>query len=633
MVPGLMLLLLSALSALAADRHTLATRAPDSAKSQRIGHLQVTNMQLSIGLPLQNKQEALDLFHQVYDAHSANYHRYLSPEQFAEKFGPTEQDYQKVINYAKASGLTIVRTFTNRALVDVAGSVTAVEDMFHVTMGAYQHPTENRQFFAPDGEPSVDASIPIMFADGLDNFVTLRHNGHRVRRDKRSGPIPNGGSDPVNGLYMGSDFRHAYLPGTTLTGAGQVVGVFEPQGYTPGDIVDYENFAGLPHVLVTNVLETLALDTSTNSGNDEVASDIELAIAMAPGLVQVSVYEGSDTSIITGMAEPSKAGAPRPNQLSASWGFEGDTNVEQGLIQLGLQGQSFMYAIGDGGAYANGVNTGTEQDLLYMTAVGGTQLFMNGAGVSYSNEVVWNDGGPPTNKAYFAGTGGVLSQVPIPYYQQGVSMALNHGSTQHRNVPDVALVSRGILIYFTGTPSNGVTQPGQPSGWVGTSAAAPLWAGYVALINQQAASQGQPPVGFLNPALYQVGEGSTYLSCFHNITNGNNAWTNAVSHTGTDNLYVATPGYNLCDGWGTPAGASLVDALIGYSGPTFVNFNYSGTQTGSYAQPFNTLAGGINAVATGGTIFIETAGSSSEKPTITKPMTIVANHGPATIGN
>jgi subtilase family serine protease len=291
-----------------------------------------------------------------------------------------------------------------------------------------------------------------------------------------------------------------------------------------------------------------------------------------------------------------------------------------------------MYAIGDSGAYQNGVNTGTEQDFLYMTAVGGTQLFMNGAGLSWSNEIVWNNGGPPANLNYFASTGGVLSQVPIPYYQKTVNMTANSGSSQDRNVPDVALVARDILIYYTKTPKSGSPTTGQRTGWVGTSAASPLFCGLIALANQEAAQNGVPPVGFLNPAIYQIGGSSSYNTCFHDITNGNNAWVNAKAGTSSGGLYNAVVGYDLCTGWGTSASPALLDALVEYAGPVFVNFSYSGTQTGSYAQPFNTLAGGINKVSPGGTIIIETGGSSSETPTITKAMTIIANDGSDTIG-
>ena len=132
----LALLWLSVASLPAADRQTLPTGVPESARSQRVGLLPATTrLQLSIGLPLRNRGALNTLFQQVYDRSSANFHHYLTPEQFAQQFGPAEQDYQKVINYAKSNRLEVVRTFANRALVDVAGTVDDVEGMFHVKMG------------------------------------------------------------------------------------------------------------------------------------------------------------------------------------------------------------------------------------------------------------------------------------------------------------------------------------------------------------------------------------------------------------------------------------------------------------------------------------------------------------------
>ena len=90
----------------------------------------------------------------------------------------------------------------------------------------------------------------------------------------------------------------------------------------------------------------------------------------------------------------------------------------------------------------------------------------------------------------------------------------------------------------------------------GTSLAAPLWAGLVALANQQAAANGQPPVGFANPALYAIGKSTSYQSCFHDITTGSN--TNSSSPT----KYRAVAGYDLCTGLGTPNGGNLIPALL-----------------------------------------------------------------------
>jgi subtilase family serine protease len=615
----------------AADRFTLATQVPLEARQRMLGRLPAANrLRFSVGLPLRNPAVMSNLLEQVYDWRSTNFHHFLTPGQFAEQFGPTESDYNRVLGYARSNHLDIVRTFGNRALVEVEGNVGDIETMFAVRMGTFRHPTEDRTFYAPDVEPTVASGMPVLFVSGLDNYVIPRPSGHPVGFQKTAGQMPNGGSGPTNSLYMGSDFRHAYAPGTTLTGAGQVVGLFERDGYTATDVQVYENFAGLSAVPLHNILNTYA----PGSGNSEVVSDIELAIAMAPGLAGVNVYEdNNNAAIIAEMASPT-AGETLPNQISCSWAVSGDTSMQSGLIQLALQGQTFLYAVGDSGAYQNGVNSGTQGDFVYMTAVGGTRLFMNGAGVSWSNEIVWDDP-PGSNYQYFASTGGVLTAVPIPSYQQAVSMAANQGSTQYRNVPDVALVARDIAIIYTSTNSSGnYTVTSTYSDWVGTSAASPLFAGLVALANQQAAQQNHPTVGFLNPAIYEIAGSSAYASCFHDITSGNNAWYNTNNGTSSLNLYPAVAGYDLCTGWGTCAGTSLINALVGLSGPVFVDFHYAGNNsTGGYDKPFKTLTSGVNYVTPGGTIFIMNGGATTETMTISKAMRITALNGSANVGN
>lgn len=386
----------------------------------------------------------------------------------------------------------------------------------------------------------------------------------------------------------------------------------------------------MTNVTLTNVLETIV---PTGSGNQEVASDIEMVIAMAPGVTQVNVYEGSSDDVLIGAMTSTNYGVPLPNQISDSWGVSGDVSVEQSLLQMAAQGQTFFTACGDGGAFVGPDTTSSQYYANYQVYVGGTKLTMNGLGVSWSNEVVWDDS--TTNDKYFASGGGVFTNVPIPEYQQGVSMALNGGSSEFRNFPDVTMVARDIQIFATAFSSNGTPEPGEGYSWKGTSAASPLWAGFLALVNQQAAVQGRPPVGFINPALYAIGEGQSYNSCFHDITSGNNTWFNTNTDTGSPNLYYATNGYNLCSGWGSPTGTNFINALVDYySGPVFVDFNYNGTtNNGSYEYPFKTLAQGTNAVTQGGTIIIKTAGSTPETMKLAKPMVINAIGGNDTVGN
>lgn len=200
-------------------------------------------------------------------------------------------------------------------------------------------------------------------------------------------------------------------------------------------------------------------------------------------------------------------------------------------------------------------------------------------------------------------------------------MNLNAGSTSMRNVPDVSMIAAGIYTVANNGSVN--THTG------GTSASAPLWAAFTALVNEQAGANSQPTVGFLNPAIYAIGLGTNYGNCFHDVASGNN--TNAAS----PNNYFATNGYDLCTGWGSPTGTNLINALMPYTGTVWVDFNYTGStssENGSFAAPFKTLTQGVNTVSVNGNIWIKTAGSSAETLTIQKSMTIRAANGAATIG-
>jgi subtilase family serine protease len=185
-----------------------------------VGSFPGTNrLNLAIGLPLRNPEELTNLLRQIYDPASPNYRHYLTPAQFTEQFGPTEKDYQAVIAFARAKGMTVTGTHPNRMLVDVSGPVADIERALHVTMRTYRHPTENRMFYAPDVEPSLDLAVPILSISGLDNYSLPRPRLQATPLANASQASPNAGSGP-GGTYMGKDFRAAYVPDTSRDGSG-----------------------------------------------------------------------------------------------------------------------------------------------------------------------------------------------------------------------------------------------------------------------------------------------------------------------------------------------------------------------------------------------------------------------------
>ena len=151
-------------------------------------------MNLAIQLPLRNQSELTSLLQRLYDPSSPDYRQFLTVAQFTERFSPTEEDYQAVVNFAKANGFTVTETPPNRLLVDVNGSVAQISKAFHVVMNVYQHPTESRTFYSPDREPSLELSVPVWHIAGLNDYsiphpkVKRAPVGRAIRNNAGSGP-------------------------------------------------------------------------------------------------------------------------------------------------------------------------------------------------------------------------------------------------------------------------------------------------------------------------------------------------------------------------------------------------------------------------------------------------------------
>ena len=530
----------------AAGRQVLQGHIPAAVSQlQPLGSLPATNrLSLAIGLPLPNEQ-ALDSFlHALYDPSDPNFHQYLTPEQFAERFGPTEADYQALAAYMTSNGLAVTATHPNRVVLDVSGSVADIERVFHVTLRTYQHPVENRTFYAPDVEPSIDLPVPVLHVSGLDNY-SLPHPNLRIQPVGQTAEVnPNAGSGPGSS-YIGNDFRAAYAPGVSLTGSGQNVALVQFDGYYSNDIAAYVAQAGLSPVTLTNVPIDGGVSTPGN-GNGEVCLDIEMVISMSPGVSKIYVYEAPNPSpwpdMLSRIANDNVA-----KQIGCSWGGgSADPTSEIIFKQMATQGQSFYDASGDSDAFVGAIEFPAESTNI--TQVGGTTLTTTGPGGGYSSETVWNERTPNPGGGYWGSSGGISTTYAIPVWQQGINMTTNQGSTTKRNIPDVALTAANVYVRYN-NGSAGIAG--------GTSCAAPLWAGFTALMNQQAASLGRPNVGFINPAIYAIGKGANYNASFHDVRTGDNTWP------GSPTKFYATSGYDLCTGWGTPAGQGLINALAG----------------------------------------------------------------------
>ena len=526
-----------------------------------VGRLPATQtMQLNIVLPLRNQGELDNFLRELSDPSSGMYRRFLTVPEFTERFGPTQADYDAVVRFAKANGFTVVGGTRDGMDVQIVGPVSAVEKAFHVTMGTYQHPTEDRIFYAPDREPTINLPFQLWHISGMDNY-SIPHPmfvkksdyaaAHGIDVEKVVSHATTGSGPSAS--FLGSDMRAAYYGGTALTGAGQNLGLFEYLGTDLADLTTYYKNVGQTNNVPITLLSTDGTSTScvdTRAGGDcddtEQTLDMTQAIGMAPGLASLVMYIGStDTAIISAMTTHS----PLPTTIGCSWGWTpADPSTLNPYFQkMAAQGQNFFAASGDSSTWSSR-NEAWPADNAYVVSVGGTDLITASAGGTWKSETAWVDSG-----------GGISPDaIPIPSWQQisGVINSSNKGSTTLRNGPDVS-ANANFTFYVCADQTTCTAND-----YGGTSFATPMWAGYIALVNQQLAANGDPTIGFINPTIYAQNVTSSYGTDFHDITSG------------TSGSYSAVTGYDLVSGWGSPNGVGLINALSGGSSPT-PNFSIS----------------------------------------------------------
>jgi subtilase family serine protease len=569
---------LMGVSALAENIEINSDLPPALSKSVTISHAEpskVMNMVFVLGL--KDPKGAAEFARRVSTPDDSLYGKFLNPEQFGAAYGPSDSDYEAVKTWVTQHGLSLNEISRSHTTLSVRGTVAQFQTLFGNSIENYRGP-DGRTFFSASTAPNIPAEIATRLSGvvGLSNYagfvpMVVRKPAQAVPAENKIRTDSAGGSGP-GGAYSAADLRTAYsIPAHLSPQKTQTVALFEQGGFAMSDIKKYETQNGLPNVPVT-VHKVNGYGGGINDLNVELEAvlDIDMVIGINPNVQEVQVYEDGDDPFgvalldaLTAMANDNAA-----QTISISYGtdeaIQGTTQMAaEGVLfqQLAAQGQTVFVSAGDQGAYGrsgNGLNVSDPGSQPYVTSVGGTTLY-TGPGSVYSTEQTWN-----LLAAGFGATGGGASTYwTIPEWQVRtlyphgpglVSQAVavpdtvatkNGGSDTMRNIPDVAAVANpltGVSVYSA--INGGWQQVG------GTSASAPIWAGYVSIIDASRQIVGLGRFGFLNPDLYFLAYTAPGLI---DVKDGSNGDVTLYGIPG----YNAGPGYDDCTGWGSMFGETF----------------------------------------------------------------------------
>jgi Pro-kumamolisin, activation domain/Putative Ig domain len=524
------------------------------------------------------------------------YHHYLSVSAFRARFGPTAQDIAAVQSSLVASGLRPGPVSANGLAIPVSATAGELGHAFSLSFQKVALAT-GRTAFANTQAPQFNASVAgnVQGVIGLDSLAVPHPQGIRTGADRAKNPraskpnVATGGPQPCStaaatasdqGVYtadqIASAYRFSSLYADGNEGAGQTIALFELEPNLTSDIAKYQSCystsASVKYVRIDG-------GAGVGPGGGEAALDIEDVIGLAPK-ANVVVYQGPNTNPGAYDTYSKIITQDTAKVVSTSWGMceSGEASIiasESTLFQEAVtQGQSVFASSGDFGSEdcGNGDDSLSVDDPASqpdVTGVGGTSMPTLGPP---PKQTVWNDGSGATG-------GGISSIWPMPAYQSGAPASLHvinsHSSgspcatttgSYCREVPDVSAdadLATGYLIYWQG-------------GWTGiggTSAAAPLWAAFTALVNASSGCNGTP-IGFANPVLYKAAA-NAYSTEFNDVTSGNNDFTGTNGGS-----FPAGKGYDMATGLGTPIGSTLPATLCnGGNLPPGVTVGNPGDQT------------------------------------------------------
>jgi subtilase family serine protease len=503
---------------------------------------------ISVLLAGQNQAALAETLAAIDDPNSPSYLHYLTPAEYAQRFGATAAVEASVDTVLHGAGLSVTGISANHLTQHARGTVGQIESLFHVRLHDYRG-ADGEPYYKPDSPPRIPAPLGGLITGvlGLDSM--------RLPIPRSALGFPRAQAQAGSGMTP-QDLAAAYnltsVHQAGLNGSGQAIVLAEIDHFKQSDVNAYDQAYGISASPVTVV----PVDGGSTSTSPEPVLDIEVIHAIAPK-THIIAYEVSSSSssmqsianmfaqIVTDNRAPVLSislGTCEPS-ADRSW----FTSLDRTFQQAAAQGMSVLSASGDNGAYDCGdqhlaVDSPTSDP--YVTSVGGTSLFLNGNG-SYNFEAGWE--GP---LSAVGGGGGVSQVFARPSWQTGTGV-LNTYSNGARQVPDVSAnadILTGYRISYSGAGGCSHGDCWQVIG--GTSGAAPLWAALIVLANQARAANKKGSIGFLNPTLYKVASGSAGASPFHDVVYGGNLY------------YPATPGWDYSTGLGTPDGATLVGELL-----------------------------------------------------------------------
>jgi len=538
-----------------------------------VGRTQAARMlTLSFALPSRDPKGAADYATRVGKVGDTLFRQYLTPSEYAARFGARQADYDALVAWARAAGLTPGEAFAARTVLPVSGTAAAFEAALGVKFSDFTKPT-GEAFYEADSAAKLPAEIASKISGvlGLSSYNHFRSMARKLpagARTNESGTGPGAAFSPA-------DLRAAYsVPAQAFPSKPQQLGIFEQGGFFQSDINTYlARFKLAPVPLAVRGVDGYGGGVDDTGVELEAVLDIDMQIAMNPTAQKITIYEDGSDSFQVAVLDSFSAMANDKvvKSISVSYGqdeaLQGATAIAAEntvLIQLAAQGQAVFVSSGDDGAYGDEpptLNVSDPASQPFVTAVGGTTLF-TGPKEEYYAEEAWNDLGAGDG----ATGGGVSSIWSIPSYQIQLGNPVttaNGGSATYRNVPDVAAV---------GNPLTGVAVYSQVNGgWItigGTSVSAPLWAGFFSLANAESEGLGFGAIGFANPSIYTIGTTFGYFyPDFYDIYDGSNGDATIYGTAG----FNAGPGYDNTTGFGSFSGTdvALEFALL----PTRANTN------------------------------------------------------------